>query len=508
MDPSATGELPTPAADTTRLLSSGGLSARLIGQDLRDLSWDGEEFGNRLYLAVRDPGWATLAGQVEITRETSDGLEWTAHYLLEAGELVVKASCQLTPDALNCSMTATAERTLRFNRIGWCLLLPLSFAGAPAGLLGPSDSWRRTSLPDLIAPQPLGPAGPEPAIGPFSSLDFQGDRHTYRFSAEGDLFELEDQRNWTDASFKIYSTPLATPRPLTLEAGETRHQSVRLTRGPRRHSPAKPPDRARGRRGPTRLSALLTSASPAELTALRALDVDAVRIETRPSSAAELARAAQLAEQARQAGLGVEFTLWCDQATPWAAARRLVSEHRPELVIVLPAGARSGQPDECTPASLIEAAADALPEVPLAGGTPFNLCELQRHPLDHLPAVTCSFTPTVHATDPISLLETPESLPDIVRTLRARAAQATLALGPFQGRERAPDEPEGSHPSIAGLPPQWLAASLAALLDSGVERLCVADLRDLVSATEPTGHGRALAKVLAGRRSAAGEGTT
>ena len=25
---------------------------------------------------------------------------------------------------------------------------------------------------------------------------------------EGDLFEMEDQRNWTDASYKTYSTPL------------------------------------------------------------------------------------------------------------------------------------------------------------------------------------------------------------------------------------------------------------------------------------------------------------
>ena len=26
---------------------------------------------------------------------------------------------------------------------------------------------------------------------------------------EGDIFEMEDQRNWTDASFKTYCTPLA-----------------------------------------------------------------------------------------------------------------------------------------------------------------------------------------------------------------------------------------------------------------------------------------------------------
>ena len=30
---------------------------------------------------------------------------------------------------------------------------------------------------------------------------------------DGDIFEMEDQRNWTDASYKIYSTPLRLPFP-------------------------------------------------------------------------------------------------------------------------------------------------------------------------------------------------------------------------------------------------------------------------------------------------------
>ena len=31
---------------------------------------------------------------------------------------------------------------------------------------------------------------------------------------EGDIFEMEDQRNWTDASFKTFSTPLRIPYPV------------------------------------------------------------------------------------------------------------------------------------------------------------------------------------------------------------------------------------------------------------------------------------------------------
>ena len=37
---------------------------------------------------------------------------------------------------------------------------------------------------------------------------------------EGEVFEMEDQRNWTDASFKTYSTPLALPLPVEVREGE------------------------------------------------------------------------------------------------------------------------------------------------------------------------------------------------------------------------------------------------------------------------------------------------
>ena len=45
---------------------------------------------------------------------------------------------------------------------------------------------------------------------------------------QGDAFEMEDHRNWNDASYKTYVRPLAKPWPYTIEAGETTEQSVTL----------------------------------------------------------------------------------------------------------------------------------------------------------------------------------------------------------------------------------------------------------------------------------------
>ena len=46
---------------------------------------------------------------------------------------------------------------------------------------------------------------------------------------EGDTFEMEDQRNWTDASYKTYVRPLALPWPYTLAKGTVIEQAVRLS---------------------------------------------------------------------------------------------------------------------------------------------------------------------------------------------------------------------------------------------------------------------------------------
>jgi hypothetical protein len=45
---------------------------------------------------------------------------------------------------------------------------------------------------------------------------------------EGAIFETEDQRNWTDSSYKTYSTPLRLPFPVTVFTGEVLTQRIFL----------------------------------------------------------------------------------------------------------------------------------------------------------------------------------------------------------------------------------------------------------------------------------------
>ena len=45
---------------------------------------------------------------------------------------------------------------------------------------------------------------------------------------EGELFETEDQRNWLDASYKTYCTPLSIPFPVAVNVGDEVNQSLQL----------------------------------------------------------------------------------------------------------------------------------------------------------------------------------------------------------------------------------------------------------------------------------------
>ena len=45
---------------------------------------------------------------------------------------------------------------------------------------------------------------------------------------EGDVFEMEDQRNWSDGSYKTYCRPLDLPYPYPLKAGQEIRQSITI----------------------------------------------------------------------------------------------------------------------------------------------------------------------------------------------------------------------------------------------------------------------------------------
>ena len=114
-----------------------------------------------------------------------------------------------------------------YNRIGFCALKPpRDYAGRPLRAQSP-DGVVTSTLLDLIGPQRFENGFYIPLFPSVSRLEVDLENGpTTVFEFQGDLFETEDQRNWSDASFKTYCTPLLRGFPHKLDDGEELSQSV------------------------------------------------------------------------------------------------------------------------------------------------------------------------------------------------------------------------------------------------------------------------------------------
>ena len=122
-----------------------------------------------------------------------------------------------------------AERSFGYRRIGICVLHPArSYIGATYRATD-GAGFVEGEFPAEIMPQMLIDERYHAMIESFSVLDVGFPSGvSAAFSFEGEWFELEDQRNWTDASFKTYPTPLEKSEPRTLGEGTEVAQAMTL----------------------------------------------------------------------------------------------------------------------------------------------------------------------------------------------------------------------------------------------------------------------------------------
>src|SRR5699024_8097592 len=128
---------------------------------------------------------------------------------------------EISARSLSYRFTLTPGSALTMNRAGLNAMLPRVVSGLDGLITTPDDAVRQFRFPHLVSPF-------QPAFD-IRSLEFCLGGIQARVELLGDVFEMEDQRNWTDSSFKIYSRPLALPFPYVVRAGQTIEQEVTLT---------------------------------------------------------------------------------------------------------------------------------------------------------------------------------------------------------------------------------------------------------------------------------------
>ena len=430
------------------LLRAGDVQVELDGVDLRYLRVGDREVVRRVYAAVRDHNWVTLPGELVepvVVREDETGAHATfaLRHVGEEIDLTWHGTLDLRPDGtVELGFVGRAARAFRYNRIGFCVLHPIDgFAGRRFRGTSPGGAVEGV-MPELVAPQPFVDGVYVPFVPSVSelSLDVEGGGSVeLRFS--GDLWETEDQRNWSDASFKTYCTPLSLGVPHRLEPGQEIRQSIviSVTGVPVARRPAGTHDVVVGDLLGRVLPPLGTcvpdpadAPDAAQLAGLRDLGLSHLRADLGAGEQGELERAVALA---RALDTSLELALHLREGDELG----VLGASEIARAIVVDADARSATPNETASPALIALARRALPAgTPVLAGTDMHFCELNRTRPDAATAdgVAYPVTAQVHAFDDRSVLETPAAQGDQVRLAREISAGAPVAVSPITLRPR------------------------------------------------------------------------
>lgn len=491
-----------------RLLAAGPLTCELIDGNLRNIRFDGVEVLRAISFVVRDKDWGTYAPIIRdlAVEEDGDGfhVSYNAECTGEGERLVYRANISGSAAHLAFEGEAVPDGDFLTNRCGFTILHPVvGLAGEPAEVTHVDGTVEHSRFPDLIEP-----LQPFMAMRAISHQVAPGVRATCRM--EGDSFEMEDQRNWSDASYKTYVRPLALPWPYVLPAGVPVRQLVRLDIEAKGSSAvAKRDDEAvaltlGGVQG--RLPGFGLVITPEEDAAsLDALDVLAQIAPqtllfhfdpTAGHGTAELAAFARIA-QAHPGECVLEYVAACEG--PLDAEFGAVAEQvraaglRLDAIAVSPSVDRKSTPPgsvwpDCPPlADIYAAARRAFPELWLGGGMFSYFTELNRKrpPAERLDYVTHCTCPIVHDADDRSVMQSLEALPFILRSTRAiigrdkpyRIGPSTIGMRQNPYGSRVMPNPGRRRMTMAEVDPRqdglfaaaWMVGYAARLAEAGVE---------------------------------------
>nr|CAA9225625.1 hypothetical protein AVDCRST_MAG63-855 [uncultured Armatimonadetes bacterium] len=462
-------------------LRAGPLSLRFEPDTgfLRRIRLGDREVVRAVYAAIRDAGWATVASRFSDLRIEAgpDTFRLSFRALCRQGEIDFSWTGTITGSADGTVVFAfdgLAHSTFARNRIGLCVLHPVrECAGAPCTVEHTNGAVEPGAFPGPISPHQ-----------PFK--DIRAIRHHVtpggveaEVRMEGDVFEMEDQRNWTDMSFKTYSTPLELPLPVTVQAGTRITQSVTLRLSGGVSAPAAPaPDAGEvvltlgGEAGPLPrigLGVAGTGRAPtaSEQARLGALKLSHLRVDLHPRQDGWEERLRQADVEARALGAGLEVALFLSanaEEELRLVARVLGTGTQPVVRWLV----FSGEGGVTTPPSPAEHARAFLAAAgpPVFGGVNTNFTEMNRErpPVHALDGLCYPVNPQVHAFDDRSLMENLEGQAETVASARAFAAGLPVAISrvTLKARREA-DEPR----QRALLGAAWTLGSLKYLAESG-----------------------------------------
>ena len=206
-------------------LRAGDIRAVYEEGRLRYMSAGDTEIIRMIYPALRDDNWRTiipvLSEEKISTRPRSFSISYSAWY--EAEEIRYRAYFTIegrSDNSIVFSMRGEAFSRFKKRRIGLCLLHPIeSCSEKEIEVLQPDGTNYCSLFPAFVSPF-------QPFLNVRGMKWITGNGTLVEIGYEGDIFETEDQRNWSDNTYKTYCTPLTVPSPAMVNIGDTVEQKI------------------------------------------------------------------------------------------------------------------------------------------------------------------------------------------------------------------------------------------------------------------------------------------
>lgn len=487
--------------ETPKVLRAGPLTAELESGNLRYVRIGGKEAIRALSFIVRDRNWGTYNPVISNLKvgQGPDSFEVSYDAVCKDAlqELHYQARIRGRSDgSLVFEGTAKALTDFVTNRTGFVVLHPIEgVAGQPVRVEHTDGRVVESTFPTMI-----DPTCPLQDIRALTHQVAPGVK--VRLVMAGDAFEMEDHRNWNDASYKTYVRPLAKPWPFTIAAGESTPQrlTLEIEGSPPAHATGAADEAIGVRLGDQtgQVPAFGLSLRPDHLDqTLEVLDdlrlltpafllcpfdsriadgydgpprlgASTFPFDVRIGGRGKVMAAYRQIGEAVGAPLVLEAVLACrnPDGSPTADPAVMRADLDRVKQAAVDAGTRfamvavSPSTDlkctlpgsvwpPCPPLEEIYAATrDAFPGLPVIGGMFSYFTELNRKrpPAAALDAVTHASCPIVHAADDRTVTENLEALPHIVRSVRVFAGDKPYRPGPAAIGAR--DNPYGAAPTL------------------------------------------------------------
>lgn len=430
-----------------KTLQAGPLIAAYENGFLRRIRYGEAEVVRMIYFALRDRNWDTMESKIGNEKigvgRNSFSVSYECTHFCE-GRPVMRWEALINGNedaTVTFQIAGTMIEDFKKNRAGFCVLHPLTIAGDNCTIVHPDASEETKTFPIDISP-----------VNPFvdvTAMRWRCGGVEFALEFEGDIFETEDQRNWCDASYKTFCTPLRLPFPAEMKKGQTVKQKITLRAVEKLVPPAPTPRNITLTSPCTKIdlprfgvgaSTEVRHLSDEAVAQIRALRFSHYRIEVVPASDKWVADFSSSCEGAYALGLPLEVALCLSDkyAEEMEAFAVLCQQNKVRLKQVLLLSAKAmvtAQPvlDD------IMALKGVFPRVAFGAGTNYNFNELNKNRFDATKAdfISLAADPQEHAFDDITILENIAALEHLVKSTRGIYGHNTpVHLSPLTLRKR------------------------------------------------------------------------